>query len=228
LHVLLLLKFLLRNYCYSVGFTFICDLLLLSCIFQNSPLFYIFSVLTVTCLGEFPSWSCLVGVLKASYAWIMLFLETGKIFCYYSIEYVAYAFRLYLFLLSIWMIHSLDFQWYPGDLACFICTFLVFFLCLYLSALTPLLYIQSLMFTFAFLILLVRLSTVFFIWVTELFISRISILFFQNLYIFTEFLFHNPHCLHYFIDLFIWIVLVHLPIGLYSLWTHLGVYTCPL
>jgi hypothetical protein len=71
----LLLEFLLRN---LLLFWLVCpihDLVLLPCRFQNNlSLFYILNVLILIWCGEVLFWSCLFGVLKATYTWITITL----------------------------------------------------------------------------------------------------------------------------------------------------------
>lgn len=58
-----------------------CDLRFFSCSFQSSFFFCIFSILTMTCYGEFLSWFCLFGVLSTSYiSGSMSFLCLGELF----------------------------------------------------------------------------------------------------------------------------------------------------
>lgn len=81
-----------RNRCYSDEFSLRCDLeLFFSCSFQYT-FFVILSVLTMIQCGNIIFWSCLFGILHASYICTgMSFLGLRKSFFYGFVEDLVYA-----------------------------------------------------------------------------------------------------------------------------------------
>jgi hypothetical protein len=124
-------------------------------------------------------WLCLVGILKASCSWMSLsFLRLGEFSTVMLLDKLS-VLLVCLFSSSIPKIYRFGLLMVYQSLIISIRIFLVFFHCLWLIDLIPVLYIPSLILYFQLVSLsLARLSIDVFIWDIEFFISKILIWFF--------------------------------------------------
>lgn len=107
--------------CYSSGLTscfffFLAD-------FNSFSWFCIFSVVIITCHGEFLFWSCLFGFLYASYTLIGISFFRWEIFCLESIKNIHCVFDLdfftllYTYYLWVWFFMVSQISWMFCDRA---------------------------------------------------------------------------------------------------------------